>query len=70
MIGREQIEGCLARTSRQSVRVRKLPVVVGVWLVIGIGLFAEGDLPTIWCHVVATLARLWQVAAGVKTAGK
>ena len=70
VIGREQIEGCLARTGRQSVRVRKLPAAGVVWLVIGIGLFAEGDLPTIWRQVVGTLARLWQVAAGVKAAGK
>jgi hypothetical protein len=70
VIRREEIERCLRETGRQGVRLRKLPAFGVVWLVIGIGLFADGDLPTIWRQVEGTLARLWQVMAGIKPAGK
>lgn len=70
VIHRGVIERCLRETGREGERLRKLPAIGVVWLVIGMGLFAQDDLPAIWRQVVGTLATLWRVLAGVKAAGK
>lgn len=64
------IQHALTVAGRHSVRLRKLPATGVVWLMIGIGLFADADLPAIWRQVMGTLARLKQVAARIKPAGK
>jgi hypothetical protein len=60
----ERLATALARTGRRDGRVRKLPVVAVVWLVIAIGLWGDLDIPAIWRQVAGTLRTLWRVARG------
>lgn len=59
------IESALARTGRQSQRVRRLPAAAVVWLMIALGLFSEGDIPTVWRQIVGTLRTLLDAAKGL-----
>jgi hypothetical protein len=60
----ERLAAALAQTGRRDGRVRKLPVVAVVWLVIAIGLWGDLDLPAIRRQVAGTLRTLWLVARG------
>lgn len=51
----------LKQTGRQSQRIRQLPAAAVVWLVIGIGIWADLDVPAIWRQVVGTLRSLMLV---------
>lgn len=59
------IESALARTGRESRRVRRLPAAAVVWLVIALGLFSEGDVPTVWRQIAGTLRTLLDAAKGL-----
>lgn len=64
------IESALARTGRGGQRVRRLPAAAMVWLVIALGLFSEGDIPTVWRQVVGTLRTLLSAAKGLSQPAK
>jgi hypothetical protein len=66
----QMIDDALTRARKHSIRIRKLPACGVVWLIIGIGLFAEVDIPSIWRQVVGTLASLWNAVAELKPACK
>jgi hypothetical protein len=57
------IDSVLVQTGRQSQRIRSLPAAAVVWLVIGIGLWGDLDIPAIWRQVVGTLRCLFLVVA-------
>jgi hypothetical protein len=57
----QQIAQVLARTGRESRRLRKLPATAVVWLVIAMGLWAEADLRSLWRQVAGTLRSLLAV---------
>ena len=52
------IRSVLIRTGRQTRRIRRLPATAVVWLVIGIGIWTDRDVPAIWRQVVGTLRSL------------
>jgi hypothetical protein len=60
----ERMEAALARTGRREVRIRRLPAMAVLWLVIAIGLWGDLDIPAIWRQVAGTLRTLWLVARG------
>lgn len=60
----ERLEAALARTGRREVRIRRLPAMAVLWLVIAIGLWGDLDIPAIWRQVAGTLRTLWLVAQG------
>src|ERR1700704_3108239 len=66
----ETIKAVLIQTRRMSRRIRRLPAVAAVWLVIGIGLWGDQDIPSIWRQVVSTLRSLLMVLASKKPPGK
>ena len=51
----------LKQTGRHSQRIRQLPAAAVVWLVIGIGIWTDLDVPAIWRQVVGTLRSLMLV---------
>jgi len=56
----EQIELVVERVhGKRRRRKRKIPLVGVVWLVVGIGLFGDLDISSIWRQVAGTLATLW-----------
>ena len=64
------IEEALRHTGRESRRVRRLPAAAVVWLVIAMGLFSSGDVPTIWRQVAGTLRALREAGRGLKPPAK
>jgi transposase IS4-like protein/DDE family transposase len=61
-----RVRAVLRQTGRQSQRVRRLPAAAVVWLVIALGLFSAGDVPTVWRQVVGTLRMLRQAGRGLR----
>jgi hypothetical protein len=57
------IQSVLIQVGRQSRRIRRLPAAAMVWLVIGIGIWSDLDVPAIGRQVVGTLRFLWLVVA-------
>lgn len=55
----EQIAAVLAATGRTERRVRRLPAIAVVWLVICLGLWAQDNIPTIWRRLSGTLRALF-----------
>jgi hypothetical protein len=51
----EQIDSVLAGCGRKQRRLRRLPAVAVVWLVIGLGVWSQDDIPTIWRRLGGTL---------------
>lgn len=66
MIPPERIDAAVERAGRKSLRRRRLPATCVVWLMIALGLFSEGDIPTVWRQVFGTLRTLLQAARGVR----
>lgn len=63
----ERLDAALDGTGgRRGRRVRKIPARAAIWLVIAIGLWGDGDVPSLWRQVVGTLASLWRAAAGAR----
>jgi hypothetical protein len=61
-----QIEQMLARTGRQSQRIRKVPAASVVWLMFLAGLRPDLDFPAMWRQLGGTLAGLWLALEGHK----
>lgn len=61
-----RVRAALRRTGCQSRRVRRLPAPAVVWLVIALGLFSSGDVPTVWRQIAGTLRALRQAGHGLK----
>jgi hypothetical protein len=59
------IDAALARTGKGGQRRRRLPAGAVVWLVIALGLFNEGDIPTVWRQIVGTLRVLLGAGKGL-----
>jgi len=55
----QTIRSVLTDTGRQTRRTRRLPAMAVVWLVIGIGVWTDLDIPAIWRQVVGTLRSLF-----------
>src|ERR1700710_672943 len=56
----EQIDLVLNRVQgKRRHRKRKIPLYGVVWLVVGIGLFPDMDVSSIWRQVAGTLKTLW-----------
>jgi hypothetical protein len=55
----ELVEAALAATGRKKRRLRRLPVVAVVWLVIGLGIWSQDNIPTIWRRLRGTLRALF-----------
>src|ERR1700761_2814620 len=65
------VESVLDRIAgKRRHRTRKIPRVGVVWLVVGIGLFGDLDVPSIWRQVAGTLQTLWASLAWIKPPGK
>lgn len=62
----EWIDDALRQTGRESRRLRRLPAAAMVWLMIALGLFSEGDVPTVWRQVAGTLRVLREAARGLR----
>jgi len=60
----ETIRAVLTQTGRHSQRIRRLPAMAVVWLVIGIGIWTDLDIPAIGRQVVGSLRSLLLVIAG------
>jgi Insertion element 4 transposase N-terminal/Transposase DDE domain len=61
------IEEVLDRVGgKRRRRTRKIPLVGVVWLVVGIGLFGDLDIPSIWRQVTGTLRSLLASLAEIK----
>jgi hypothetical protein len=60
----KRLEDALSRTGRGERRIRKLPAMAVLWLVIALGLWGDVDMPAIWRQVAWTLRTLWLVARG------
>ena len=54
----ETIRAVLTQTGRHSQRIRRLPATAVVWLVIGIGIWTDRDIPALFRQVVGTLRSL------------
>jgi len=57
----ELVRSVLTRTARYNQRLRRLPATAVVWLVIGIGLWGDLDIPAIWRQIVGTLRSLYLI---------
>lgn len=55
----EQIDAVLAVTDRKKRRIRRLPAVAVVWLVICFGVWGQDSIPTIWRRLGGTLRALY-----------
>jgi hypothetical protein len=55
----QRIEAVLEAAGRRERRVRRLPAVAVVWLVIALGIWSEASIPTIWRRLVGTLRSLF-----------
>jgi hypothetical protein len=62
----QRLETAVAGIGKKKRRVRKLPLVSVVWLVIAIGLWGDLDVPAIWRQVAGTLRTLWLLASGMR----
>src|SRR3989304_9818358 len=54
----ETIRAVLTDTGRHSRRIRRLPAMAVVWLVIAIGVWTDLDIPALWRQVAGTLRSL------------
>jgi len=54
----QKIKAALAVTGRREQRVRRLPAVAVVWLVIALGIWSEANVSTIWRRLNGTLRAL------------
>ncbi len=66
----DRVRAVLRETGRQSRRIRRIPATMLVWLVIALGLFTSGDVPTIWRQIAGTLRMLRQAGRGQKPPAK
>lgn len=67
----QQVQQALDRLEgRRRRRVRKIPMVGTVWLVVAIGLFGDLDVSAVWRQVAGTLQMLWAALAQIKPPGK
>ena len=55
----EQIDAVLAIRGRKKRRIRRLPLVAVVWLVICFGVWSQDNIPTIWRRLGGTLRALF-----------
>jgi hypothetical protein len=55
----EQIAAVLAATGRAERRVRRLPAIAVVWLVICLGVWSQDSIPTLWRRLGGTLRALF-----------
>jgi hypothetical protein len=55
----EQIDAVLASSGRKKRRIRRLPAVAVVWLVICFGVWCQDSIPTIWRRLGGTLRALF-----------
>jgi len=69
-VPRQQIQGVLELTGRQSLRVRRVPATAVVWLVLMMGLRSDLDIPAMWRQVCGTMAALLLALLGRKPVSK
>jgi hypothetical protein len=58
-VGPATIRQVLTATGKKSQRIRRLPAVAVVWLIIAMSIYRQVDIPSVWRQVVGTLASLW-----------
>lgn len=57
------VRAALVATGRTGRRIRRVPAAAVVWLIVGIGLWSDRDLPAIWRQIVGPLRSLMLVLA-------
>jgi hypothetical protein len=57
------IRQVLRQTGAASRRIRRLPAVAVVWLVMAMAIYRDLDIPSVWRQVLGTVRALWGAAA-------
>jgi len=60
----ELVDAVLASGGRKRRRIRRLPMVAVVWLVICLGIWSQDNIPTIWRRLRGTLRAAFAALAG------
>ena len=58
-VGPTMLREVLVKTGKDSQRIRRLPAVAVVWLVIAMAIYRPLDIPSAWRQVIGTLRALW-----------
>lgn len=62
-VGPGTVRQVLAATGKASQRIRRLPAVTIVWLILAMAIYRHLDIPSVWRQVIGTLQALWLAGA-------
>ena len=62
-VGPTMLREVLVKTGKDSQRIRRLPAMAVVWLIIAMALYRRVDIPCAWRQVIGTLHALWLASA-------